>query len=414
MGLVAGNSISILYLSVAVVDLLAKLIQLRWRIPSKQVELDIIIRHITTPGRLTRITQFLLIPQVEVAWPVLIKEQILFSERTSDLEFIARLQLRPVDIRMAGFNPVVLAAVAVMGTLNLVWHILILLIVLAVLVAIVARHVTYFLGTLPERFRRSVRNPYGSYVILAACDAVSLLLCITLLHSSSHQLHLTWPIAKTSALDLFTLRQIPEIPTLKRGDALVSLIGLLFYSAILKTIFDRAQFKRTDDDLRALAASSVVIADFGKARKWLSEEEQRTAASYTIRAMIELGSGDFHKAEVQVRNNLRLSDRVEDPDSVSQSMSGLTLSVPMSLELRVSYLKYTVSTYTSDVLTLMAIDQTILGPRQSNQPALDLSNDAKEFASQLLDACSEQDYPLARARLMTLKDDWGEAIGILE
>jgi hypothetical protein len=413
---VVCNIILIIYLAAFVLDILARMTPVSKRLipPSQQATLDILVREMATPSRTTRITTFLQIPQVELAWPILVKKQSLLSTRTNNLEYNAGLQLRPLEVSMAGFNLVLLGAVTVMGQLNLAWHILLLLTVAAILVAIVSRHISYLLGSLPERFRRSASNPYRSYVILAACDALSLLLSISLLRSWNHQFHLSWPIVKSSALDLFTLRQISEIAsTHNHGEALISLIGLLFYSAILKTIVNLEQFKRTDDDLRALATSNIMMADFGQARKWLSQEQQRTSASFDLRARIELAAGNFSKAADQVRDSLRLSDKDDDPDSVNRVMSVLSFAAPMSLQLRISYVRYIINSSRSDILTLLAIDNSIVGLRPPSESQLKLSVEAKEYA-QLLADCPEEDYPLSRARLMAMNEDFEEAIGILE
>ena len=413
---VVCNIILIIYLSAFVLDVLARMTPVSKRLipPSKQATLDILVREMATPSRTTRITNFLQIPQIELAWPILVKKQSLLSTRTNNLEYNAGLQLRPLEISMAGFNLVLLAAVIVMGQLNLAWHILLLLTVVVILVAIVSRHISYLLGSLPERFRRSASNPYGSYVAVAACDALSLLLCISLLRSSNHQFHLSWPIVKSSALDLFTLRQISEIalnPQPWRGADQPHWDPI--YSAILKTIASLEQFKRTDDDLRALAASNILMADFGQARKWLSQEQQRTSASFDLRARIGLASGNFSKAADQVRDSLRLSDKDDDPDSVNRVMSTLSFATPMSLQLRISYVRYIINASKSDILTLLAIDNSIVGLRPPSESQLKLSFEAKEYA-QLLADCTEEDYPLSRVRLMAMNDDFDEAIGILE
>jgi hypothetical protein len=413
---VVCNSISILYLFVCGVDLLLRLTPLSQRLtpPSSQAHFDTIVRNIAVPSRLATVSRFLQLLQISVAWPVLIRQQLLLPKRANNLEFAARVQLRPVEINIAAFNIAVLTFAAVMGALNLVWHRLLLLIVLAVLAAVVARHVSYLLGSLPERFRRSGYNPYGSYTILAACDALSLLLSISLLRSPGHQFHVTWPIVKSSALDLFTLRQIPEIASESYGVALASLIGLLFYSAMLKTIFNLEQFKRTDEDLRALATTSVLTGDFAQARKWLSEERQRTAESFNARAVIELGSGNFPEAADQIRNSLRLAGGNDDQESVGLAMLSLVFGIPMSLQHRVSYIKYIMIINSSDLLALQAIETVSIMLRTPDELALERSGEREEFVSQLLGACPEEDYPLARARLMAIRGDFGEATGILE
>jgi hypothetical protein len=271
------------------------------------------------------------------------------------------------------------------------------------LAAVLARHISYAFGSLPERLRRSQYGPLRGFLTVAICDALALTLCVTLLRSWRQPSEVNWAEARTTALELFnTPHQVTDIAGLTVLQIGIALIGLLYYIAVVKSGSGRKQFHRTDGDIRALANLSISAGNVTQARAWIKREQSHNFESYLINARIALSEGEFSEAAASMRRSLRARDEDDSSDSVNIALISLATLTGTSSLIGGSFIPYLIDANSSDAIISMALDNPIL-----------LGNEPEKLAEDLLEVCPEASFPLARSLLMVYLHKIGEAIAML-
>jgi hypothetical protein len=401
------STILVYYLVEAVLDMGLGMLRTVYpsRVPrSRQPQLDIAFKALVRQGLLrSKLLGVLTALQVS-AWPVLFSLNRVHRARANNVQFGAKVALRPIDRRVAIFNLGLVIVVIVLAKADIIWHPLINPIVILILIGTAARHLSYMFGGLPERLRASRYNPYASFLVIAVCDACTLIGTVAVLYYSTAASEVSPTTLRSTALGIFKFEELIDTLGQRPSQLIIAMLGLLYYSELAKSATTFKQFERTDQDVRRIATALVMTGAYGEARVWIEKEQQRSADSFAIRAGIELGCDNFEEATDYMRRNRRAAGEDESSDSMLLHLWAITAWVPLDPAARLTLVERCIALDASDAVIAMEIAETVGLFRVPPE----------KVTAALLARCPEQRYPLARAFLMLQNDDPHEASQILE
>jgi hypothetical protein len=263
--------------------------------------------------------------------------------------------------------------------------------------AIAIKLITYIAGEVIQRLRRTPASPFLTFVALGVLDAVSLILCITLLRTEDRE----WTDGiSDAAKSLFDVPgNLADLASMSFGELLTAGLGLLFYTAYLKSVVNPAAFRRTDDDVQVLASLYVYRGDPEQAEYWIQKESKRSAESFTIRARIAIASGRFAQATENMSRSLRAQGEPDGGEECGVALLEAAAWTTMPAASWRDLIVHLQRTKTSDSVTSLFVGVA----------AVTLGSEAKDVVHELLGATSPHDYPLTVSVLQATDGDFAAA-----
>jgi len=408
IGNVAATVILGAYLVVLVIQVIVALLwilvpSLKPRAKASQLN-DVIMTALARHDPFARFAGVMTAIGALVAWPIVVNVGFLMVNRKTDTELAARLALRPADLRVAVYNLCLLILILGLAWLRLGPDPLLLVYVELIVIATVARHLSYLVGPLLSRLRRSRIDPRTYFFAIAASDIATFVLGISALFESGQRLHPTIHDVGHAALDLLTFNNIVDLANQSIGHAPIIVISLLVYAVILKSLATYSEFTRTDDDILNVASAFAVLGDFRRARGWLAKERGRTNSSFLWRSIIEVGMRDFAKGLDFGRQYRRAIGEDDDLNATLVQTWGATLVVALDATVRLQFMEQEIQWHAADITIALQIDQTL---GLSLIPAEDL-------VSKVLPKLDKDHYPIARAILLIHGDEFDESQKLLD
>jgi hypothetical protein len=170
-------------------------------------------------------------------------------------------------------------------------------------IAVMLRHLVYFLHiqSMTTTLRRGLGDPYGWFAAIAAADILTLVLSFSGYASAEQQLPLSFALLRDTAVDMFTFEKLRAALIANEAlgwfDVLVGAAGGLCLVTGFKSVFNRETFKRTKEDMHAIAKTQLVLGNDREVRRWLDKIEDKDALTYEIYAAAYLLSGDLDRAK---------------------------------------------------------------------------------------------------------------------
>lgn len=370
---------------------------------SQRAVQDQIFRHLHRPKAGDRLATILQQLSTELAWPLGLQEFRRLESRTSDLQFAAQSQLRSSLVSVSGILLGLCIALAGAYAWQVMPNWLLAPMLVLVLAGIVLRHLSFIVKSVTERVRRSLAIPFVAVAGTALLDALALVGAASVLTAMVSRAELTTQVFVKTAQDIlnpFNLFSIFQVPLLEK---FWSLIGLIFYVALAKSILDRASYERTADDRRTIASALVICGRFSEASDWMRNEQNRIPASWLIRSQIAVGSGDLETASNFAARFL--SDNGEEDAEFGRQLQVIAQSVfyiELASEKRVKLLHYILE-HVDDSVSCSAIPPLVV-PFEDSEP----------IGMELLERADEDVSPLTRAVLLFNLGSQIEAIALLE
>jgi hypothetical protein len=284
------------------------------------------------------------------------------SDRNNNLDLGARFALRPHDPWAALAALLGTLVVSGLGELDLLWTPVRVSALVMLVGSISLREASYLLVSLPQRLRRSLYDPTSTFFVIAACDFLSLVLCVSSLRGPVGA-NLEWPSVRDAAMQLFNLpRQIVKLGDLGAMEAVWLFVGLIYYTAIVKSIAQARQATRNADDYLSLAGFSLQLGDARRANHFLNliPADERDWRSTSIGASLSLLTGDFGRA-VELRSRVKkLNDEPPDNDDTIYRLSETSLLLPLSGHRRIAFVKFLAAFRISDAIAFCILDHQAL------------------------------------------------------
>lgn len=258
-------------------------------------------------------------------WPVRLEVARRVRRRADTPRGLAVMRLLwPLD---AGYAVVAAAGLMVVTGLDaagLVWPPLAVALAVLALAGATGRHLSYLLGGLAERLRRSLLSPLPTLAAIAAGDAVTLACAASLILAAGGGAHIGVAALRTGVLDLLAFKKLTwsTVPHDSIRELIVALAGLLFYTSVAKTLVTPGQYARKGGDYSTVSFALAAAGDARQARQWSLRDKDGGPASLQAKAMVELADGHFTEA-LRV-TSLRQRAKGED-DSVDSGVLYLSL-----------------------------------------------------------------------------------------
>jgi WD40 repeat protein len=280
-----------------------------------------------------RLIALLAAVQAVVAWPVgnLIIRRM--AGRTSNLELATWLQLRPRDRSYALFSAALMVSISLLAVANLVWRPFLVVIPGLIVFGTACRHLSYLLGGLPARLRKSQWNPFQTVLIIAACDGVALVLAASLLLAPHSGAYLTLHDLRTGAFDLLAFRKLASLLHDSVGQVVIAGVGLLFYASVAKTLLTPSLYSRNGSDYSAVALALLLQGEIYNARSWALKDKDGSLLSLQTRAYVELADDHFEQAVKYATARQRIKGEDDSIDSALMYLFPLVLILADEREL---------------------------------------------------------------------------------
>lgn len=355
-------------------------------------------------GRRYRLTNLLLTVQLMAAWPVLGQAGGRMLGRETNLQFRAWISLELIDRLCALFDALLIIAVALLVHIKGIGEPVALTFAAVVLAGTVFRHLSYLLVGIGDRLRLSKWAPAKILALIAVSDAITLLLIVSLaLHFHFGDI-LSWSLIREAAAELYGFANLPSLPEEPPLNVAVALLGLLFYSAVIKTIFSPKTFGREDADYGKVAWSFVCAGEYAQAGAWLRKQQEINIVTFNVRAAIGMATGDFAQALSSAVNAQNSRGEDATTDAALLRLWGLRMmALPPDEDRTVAFLDQCLQRQASDTLLCVTFANSV------SSGLLSL-----ERLPEILGRLDADAYPIARALALAWLDEPLAARQILE
>lgn len=200
------------------------------------------------------------------------------------------------------------------------------------------RHLNYAvnLTSLPTILRRSPRQPYTSFLIVAVSDLASLILIFNSILNWSGG-HLVVPPELLGVLKRLYFSDLwSVVKSVWNGkepplvDILITGAGVLYNSILLKTLLQVKDFQRTDEDYVSLASGYCGVGRYIEALATLEKIKQQTITTYSVRASAYIGVSQFDKATEECKRILALRGIDATPEHILNTLLSAALWLPLA------------------------------------------------------------------------------------
>lgn len=176
------------------------------------------------------------------------------------------------------------------------------------------RHILYLLQSLPKKLRQNFGSPYGRFVAIAVCDYLVLLLTLAPLRASAVPETASFASLAGTAKLLFApegLRQAVAAPlVMPFFDILTLAVGVLYYASVFTSLVRFRDFRRSDEDLHAMATNANLSGCFTDCLRILAKVKNPGQQTFRLKAVAYLGVGEINHA-------MAWGKRAWDEDGVS-------------------------------------------------------------------------------------------------
>ena len=178
------------------------------------------------------------------------------------------------------------------------WHPFLVVLPFAVLAGVAARHLAYLLAKLAQRLRASLSAPFPTLLVIVAADCAAITLASSLILAPHAGAHMDLAGLRTGVLDLLAFKKLTwtTVPHDTVRELIVALTGLLFYTAVVRTLLAPGQYSRTGVDFSAIAWALLITGRVRAAQEWALRDKDLSRVSLSTRASIAFVSGDFKEA----------------------------------------------------------------------------------------------------------------------
>lgn len=279
-------------------------------------------------------------------------------------------------------------------------------IVLAMLLASVTlRHIRYSIQTtpFPAHLRRVSANPYVAFLVIIAADFTTLVLALTALGRSGSVSAITLGDLWATGAQLLKAKEPLKVlqgTRLTEHQLLVGFVGLLFYLALLKTLTEFKEFKRTDGDYVWLATAANALGNFAAALRHLRKVESWNADARATEIVALLGVNEIDAAEEKVGQLIEYNHKDRSPEAIFGIVWSACLMNPISNDTNVSIFQHALRSNMQDAFV------------QDSAAAAGQIPEVKDRVRALFDPV-KQTYPLTWARLSILAGEPAAAVEFL-
>lgn len=317
--------------------------------------------------------------------------------RMNNRQIAAREQLHPFDKRAAVYTAALVGVVIVATQADLAPRPLLAIVAGLALAATALRHVSYLIGSLPDRLRGSLNNPYTTFLFIALSDAGVLTGTVALLFFSRS--HLTPHGVHEAALALFALQPLYAVVQQPPVQALLAVIGLVFYGAVIKSLLSSSDFRRKDNDCGNIAGACALVGDYVAATQWLRRVQEASDGSLATRAAVAIGEGNYGPALDAFRGLKRRRGETQDDHEAFLWLFEVSCELPLDTDQRLAFARYAMGAGASDVtLETMLTGLVVLA-------LVPLEAIVQTFVG----LCDAHCYPLTSSLLQAGSGRYGEA-----
>ncbi|WP_344065647.1 hypothetical protein [Microbacterium pumilum] len=363
-------------------------------------ELDVLLGSLVERPAVSVIIQFLELPAFSLAWPALARTSLSALKRKTNRQWLARYSLRPIHGQVSVFLACVLFVVLILNDANLAWKFLLASVTWLVLIAVILKEVSYLISPLPDRLRRSNVPPWPLFALVAVADATALTLAVANLRSLQDGGGRTVTRLLPSFLELINVPDnITSLLAVNVTAIPIAVVGLLYSTAMVKTLVSFSHFTRTDEDYRSLAELSVLAGNTEDGAKWIAKVKQHDVAFRTVDMQIALASGAFDDAAIDAG---RVLVSEEEPDTRDRRLMVLTfyaLLLPLTSERASDFIRY-------------FFENTSDSAAASFLP--DLFGEYPDEVTAAVDGIDRESAPLTFATVMRIEGDLAKAAAVLE
>lgn len=201
----------------------------------------------------------------------------------------------------------------------------------------ILRQITYAVGltSLPTQLRRTPRQPYLAFLVVAIADLFSFILILNAI--------INWGqggVFSVAALrTVFTHFYFSDLASVVKGiwhgnepplrDILVTGTGVLYNSTLLTSLLQFGDFIRKDEDYLYLASGYCTVGRYTEALHALDKIKSPTARSYTLRASAYIGVSRLDKATEECKQVLSLRRVEATPEHLFNILLASALWLPL-------------------------------------------------------------------------------------
>jgi hypothetical protein len=217
-----------------------------------------------------------------------------------------------------------------------------------VLANVWSRQLGYLLATssLAASLRAGPGSPQLRFLVICAADLASLVLALT---ATRHWGEIS-KIGLGDFIDLVAMLLSPKdiAEALKGGVAkLPELLalgsGLLYATAMVKTVFKRDQFARTPLDYSTLALQHLCLGDQEGAKEWLLQTDEVSEESQLARCAYFLALGDFGRSRAHAGRSLSSLGVADTDEHAVEFMAGALVNIDVPTERALGLVEYALS-----------------------------------------------------------------------
>lgn len=233
------------------------------------------------------------------------------------------------------------------------------IILYALLISTSIRHFAYSIATvsLPASLRRAVSMPYLAFIVIILTDFSILVLVLTVVGTPNVPGRLSFNTLHETSNALLAAQ---EPLKLVRGVALTfhqlltGFVGLFFYLALMKTLWDFREFKRQDEDFVSMAGIANEMGNFSAALQHLQKVRSWNGEGRMVKLVALLGVNRVDLAEREAE--LFLEDRQlrKTPNTVFEAIWGVCSLTPLSDEVKLEIIERAIKFKVNDFYLILA------------------------------------------------------------
>lgn len=341
------------------------------------------------------------------SWPVMRPVLTRFNRYPSEIQRQARLAISPIDLRIALFDVSLIAVVIGLAVIRLGWDQLELWALAAVFGAVAARLLSYLVGPLLPRLRKSSLDPEKYFLAIVAVDFAALSLGVAAVFEAHLLLRPTPDNLIQAAIDILSLNRILPIPSPPGPHAPVYVVSALFYGVALKSLFvalTRGGFDRSAEECCDLAFAYAQLGDYRQSRSWLASVHRHSTETHLVSAAVEVGLGNYDEALEYGRQASTGRPGDDETDAALRAIWRASLSLPLEQSTRLQFMSREIGWRASDATIAIQIAQC---------GAFGLIG-TDDLGSTFAERLNERDFPVSRSLALSLANDLTGAIRLLE
>lgn len=279
---------------------------------------------------------------------------------------IAKARVRPVDT-FDGLFFVVGVVLLVVGSMSIqdrlpvaLWTVLFLAVIILKCLAILLSGESYY-----ATFRSRPGSPYLRFCLGVVVDGIGLIglaFVVTALDAGGpltftrqSLVDVPWSLLPQNVIKAV----VADLGSLSMFRLALCVAAVLAYFLLITQIVKVGRFRRTADDLRALAYNFIRLGEYAEARQWADKLGPNPYA-VRLRIAIHIGSGRLAKAWEAEEQYLPVTGVTPEPDLIWYNLYMMSKDLPLSQEARWAVFDLGVTRGVTDGTLAMSIDQAMM------------------------------------------------------